>query len=151
MFLGAGKGSGHPPCSALTASKHNNLFLLQTPCSSDTYTVRTHHPPTCFRPLIALSTNLSSSSPSIRALALIHWPTTVIICQFLPVFSWCTVYKDLTTHGTRIAAILNFTGSFLSAKRTVQSVLHTGHLTHHNLIGNGLLSSHFTNKVTQGY
>lgn len=114
MFLRASKGSGHPPRSTRTVSKRNNLFLLQTSCSSEAHTVRSHHP---LCPLISLSTNLLSSPPFIQVSALIHWP--------IPLLSFVGSYlsslaalssKDLTTHGNRIAARVNFTECFLGAR-----------------------------------
>lgn len=88
-------------------SKHNNLFLPQTPCSSEAHTVRLYHP---LRPLLALSISLLSSSP-FRVLAVIHSPTTSLsfvsshLSSFLALSS-----KDLIIHENMIVARVNVYG-----------------------------------------
>lgn len=122
MFRRASKGSGHPPCSTLTVSKHNNVFLCKH-LAPLKHRLSGHTSPSV-RSVLCLPISCRALQSFRLSLSSIDPLRSYSHLSSLPALSG----RDWTLHGDRMAAIAHFTEDLLSDRHAVQTVLHTWHL-----------------------
>lgn len=156
LFLRAKQGSGAPPCPTSRFSKHDHLFLLQVPCSSEACVTRLfHHSLTLgfnhsflMKPSIHSKFQLwlicSESSDNYFLFS----PKLTISCHVSLLSSLFS--GDFLIHNNVIVAMLMLIEYFLSARLFKQFyLLYTDFTT--TFWDTVYCHSHHTNEETQGY